>query len=74
MEFDAIVLGSAPLSSSTPSMFPPHAENEIITYNYHPDFFPDDSIADRFQKVWLLGDDRNVRRVFVQGQLVKSLD
>ena len=78
MEFDAIVLGSAPMSSSTPSMFPHHAdaeyENEIATHNYHPDFFQDDSIVDRFQKLWLLGDDRNVRRVFVQGQLVKSLD
>ena len=37
-----------------------------------PNAFPDDSIADLFQKVCLLGDDRHVRRVFVRGQQTLS--
>ena len=35
--------------------------------------FPDhDEIADIFQKLWVLGDDRNVKSVFVQGREVKG--
>jgi guanine deaminase len=32
------------------------------------DVFPSDALADVFQKLCVLGDDRNVRRVFVQGR------
>jgi guanine deaminase len=80
MEFDAIILGSAPATNSTSSTFHPDVNDEDdscdsdTNNDFYPDLFPDDSIADRFQKVWLLGDDRNVRKVFVQGRLVKSLD
>jgi guanine deaminase len=35
--------------------------------------FPDhESLADVFQKLWVLGDDRNITRVFVQGREVKN--
>jgi guanine deaminase len=36
-----------------------------------PDIFPTDSLADKFQKLWILGDDRSISRVFVQGRQVK---
>lgn len=38
--------------------------------SFLPDFFPSDSLADKFQKLWILGDDRNISHVFVQGRRV----
>jgi guanine deaminase len=35
-----------------------------------PDIFPRDTVADVFQKLCILGDDRNISRVFVQGHEV----
>ena len=40
----------------------------ILTVANNIDVFPTDTIADVFQKIMNLGDDRNVKRVFVQGQ------
>lgn len=42
--------------------------------SYLPDIFPSDSLTDKFQKLWILGDDRNISRVFVQGRQVKQCD
>jgi guanine deaminase len=61
MEFDAIVLSSFSSSSSV----------EADESKPMPDIFPHDSLADCFQKLWNLGDDRNIRRVFVQGRKIK---
>ena len=54
LEFDAIVL-SASSTHSTSSVSPVHV-------------FASDTVGDIFQKLCVLGDDRNVQRVFVQGR------
>ena len=55
MEFDAIVL--SPGSDNNE-----HCGNVTV--------FPQDTIGDMFQKLCVLGDDRNIRNVYVQGQEV----
>jgi guanine deaminase len=40
----------------------------ILTVSNNVDVFENDTSADVFQKILNLGDDRNVKRVFVQGQ------
>ncbi|KAI2496662.1 imidazolonepropionase [Fragilaria crotonensis] len=40
----------------------------ILTIANNIDVFQNDTTADVFQKIMNLGDDRNVKRVFVQGQ------
>jgi guanine deaminase len=42
--------------------------------NSSPDIYPRDTLADIFQKLCMLGDDRNVSRVFVRGRQVVPLD
>jgi guanine deaminase len=42
--------------------------------NSSPDIYPRDTLADIFQKLCILGDDRNVSRVFVRGRQVMPLN
>jgi guanine deaminase len=56
MEFDALILST--------SVVPSHTDNIHVTDGV-------DTIADIFQKICVLGDDRNVKHVFVQGNMVK---
>jgi guanine deaminase len=42
--------------------------------NSSPDIYPRDTLADIFQKLCILGDDRNVSRVFVRGRQVVPLN
>lgn len=54
MEFDAIVLSAA--------------DNTTLNQSFSPvGVFSSDTVTDIFQKLCVLGDDRNVKQVFVQG-------
>ena len=58
MEFEAIILSAEPSAAEASSSIP---------------IFPQqDSLSDVFQKLWFLGDDRNVSHVFVQGKQIKN--
>lgn len=67
MEFDALILSAVGTGAGT-------AATSSTSTSSWPDLFPDDTLSDRFQKLWMLGDDRNIRKVFVQGKLVKTMD